>query len=165
MRLLVLLDGVVIAALLGERLAARDDGTHAKLRTGFQDVVVRVENDAARFGPSENFGAKAGVGAADFDGPDFGIALGLDLKFHRHAEEIEILLDLAINAETGLGAKDGIGNVKFGYSGGIDPLGKERLNVGRSGLIGVGHRGGRGRCIPKRKVGRLGRRLDGVILS
>ena len=126
---------------------------------------MRVENDAARFGPAENFGAEAGVGAADFDGLDFGIALGLDLKFHRHAEEIEILLDLAIDAETGLGAKDGIGNVEFGDSGGIDPLRKERLNIGRSGLIGIGRRGAGGRRIPKREVGRLGRRLDDVILG
>ena len=75
-RLAVLLDGVVETALLGERLAAGDDGAHAQALARFEDVIVRIERDAVGFGPPERFHFKIGVGAADFHGLDLGIALG-----------------------------------------------------------------------------------------
>src|SRR5207302_9977108 len=103
-RLLVLLDSGVITRMLRKSFAASNDGANAKLQIGFQDRVMRIEGDAAWLGPAENFGGKAGIGAANFDGLELGIPFGLDLNLHGHAEKVEILFHPAIEAEAGLGS-------------------------------------------------------------
>src|SRR6202030_667364 len=65
--LLILLDRVVIAPLLSKRFAPRDNRANPNLHVGFENVDMRIEDDAARLWPAENFGGEAGVGAADFD--------------------------------------------------------------------------------------------------
>ena len=52
-RALILLHGIVVAAQLGERFAARDDSAHAQPLARFQNVVVRVEDNAVGFRPPE----------------------------------------------------------------------------------------------------------------
>ena len=41
----------------------------------------------------------ARIRADDFDSLVFGLAVGIDLQFHRHAEQIEVLRNLADHAE------------------------------------------------------------------
>ena len=86
--------------MFGQRLAARDYGTHVQPLAGLQNVVVRVEDDSIRLGPSEDVQIEVGLLAGDLDGLDFRIAFRLDLEFHRHAEEVETLLYLAHDFET-----------------------------------------------------------------
>ena len=112
-RLGVLLDGVVEAALLGQCFAARDDGPHVQPVAGLEDVVVRVQDNAVRLGPSEDVKIEVGLLAGDLDGLEFRIAFGLDFEFYRHAEEVETLLYLTHDFEPALGAEYRVVHRKF----------------------------------------------------
>ena len=109
-----MLHGVVVAALLGERLSARDDSAHAQPLARFQDVIVRVNDDAVWFWPPERLHGKGRFLAGNLDGLEFRIALGFDLHLDVHAEEIEVLLDLADDSESFLGAVGHVFQVNSG---------------------------------------------------
>ena len=55
----------------------------------------------------------------------FRLAVGVNLQFHRHAEQVHVLLDFAHNAEAFLRAVDGVLVLEFGRAGGVEPLGEE----------------------------------------
>ena len=72
------------------------------------------------------------------DGLEFGIAFGLDFNLDVHVEEIEILLRLADDPESFLGAVDHIFQVEFRDARGMQPLREERPQAER--LRGSGGR-------------------------
>ena len=95
-----MLHGVVVAALLGERFAARDDSAHAQPLARFQNVVVRVEDNSVRLRPSERFHGERRLFPGDRDGLELGISLGLDFNLHVHVKDIQILLRFADDPES-----------------------------------------------------------------
>src|SRR5229473_4693046 len=62
-RALVLLDGLEVAALLGELFAAGDRSAYAQPRARLQDVVVWVDGDAAGLRPAERLDSEVGIRA------------------------------------------------------------------------------------------------------
>src|SRR5260370_27598610 len=114
-----------------------------------------IEDDSAGPGPAENFRGETGIGAADFDRFDFGVAFGLDLDLHGHTEEVEILLHSPIDAQTGLRSIDSVGRVAFRSSGGADPLRENRSHVGLRRLFGIRRLGAGSRRVSSSEVGRL----------
>ena len=81
-----------------------------------------------------------GIGAHDFDALVFGLAVGVDLEVNRHAEEIEVLRDLAHHAEALVIAQavDGVLGLEFRRAGGVEPLGEEPGQLLAVVLLGQG---------------------------
>ncbi len=84
-----------------------------------------IDADAAR--PAEGIHHVLRIGAHHLDLLGFGLAVGLDAQLHRHAEEVEVLLNLADGAEALVVAQpvDGVLVGELRRAGAVDPLRKE----------------------------------------
>jgi hypothetical protein len=78
-------------------LAFEDGDAHLQVGRGLEHPVLGVDADAAR--AAEGVDDKLRVGAHHVDLLGFGLAVGLDAQLDRHAEEVEVLADLADGAE------------------------------------------------------------------
>src|SRR5207244_13582928 len=72
--------------------------------------------------------------AHNFNASVFGIAISLNLKFDRHLEQIEILLDLSQNFVTVLLPQNGVLELEFGNAAAIQPLIEEVPQIPAAGL-------------------------------
>ena len=93
----------------------------------FEHPVAGIDDDAAR--TAEGIDDVLRVGADDVDLLVFGFAVGFNAQIHGHAEEVEVLIDLADGAEAFVIAEavDGVLVGEGGSAGAVDPLGEERL--------------------------------------
>src|SRR4029077_16586331 len=95
---LILADGVVETALLGEILAAGDGGAGAEGSAALEDEVIGIDPDTAGLGAAKGFDGKAGFRADDVYGLQFRIAFGINAQLHGHAKGVQGLLNLAVDA-------------------------------------------------------------------
>ena len=65
----------------------------------------------------------------DLDALRLGLAIGINLQFQRHAEQIKVLRNFAHYAEAFLHAIDGVLHLEFRRAGAIDPLREERSEL------------------------------------
>src|SRR5207244_11557243 len=72
--------------------------------------------------------------AHNFNASVFGIAVSLNLKFDRHLEQIEILLDLSQNFVTVLLPKNGVLELEFWNAAAIQPLIDEVSKISYGGV-------------------------------
>ena len=96
-RLLILGQGPDQVALRHQLLPLQDGDAHLQVGGGFEHPVAGIDADAAR--PPEGVDHVLGIGADDVDLLVHGFAVGLNAQVDRHAEEVEILVDLADGAE------------------------------------------------------------------
>src|ERR1019366_4969802 len=75
-----------------QSLAFENAYAHLQVRSGLEHPVLRIEADAA--GPAECVHYVLRISADDLDSLRFSLAFGFDAYFHRHAEEVEVLLNL-----------------------------------------------------------------------
>ena len=127
-----------------------DGDADLEVGRGLEHPVAGIDGDVAR--AAEGIDDVLGVGADDVDSLIFGFAVGFDAQVDGHAEEVEVLVDLADGAEALVIAEavDGVLVGEGGSAGAVDPLGEEGsellltlgfgdfFEVGRAdGLVGV----------------------------
>ena len=111
----------------GDQLLALEDGdAHLQVRCGLEHHIVGVNADAT--GAAKGIHDVLRISADDFDLLVFGLAVGFNAQVDGHAEEVEVLLNLADGPEALVVAEAIVGVLvsKFGRAGTVDPLGKER---------------------------------------
>ena len=87
--------------------------------------MIGIDDDASRF--TESLYAERRVRSHDFDRFLFGLAVGIDLELHWHAEEIKILRNLSDNTKALVVAQpiNRVLGLEFRSASRIQPLGKE----------------------------------------
>ena len=107
-------------------LAFEDGDADLEVGRGLEHPVAGIDADAAR--AAEGVDNVLGFGADHIDLLVLGFAVGLDAELDGHAEEVEILVDLADGAEALVVAEavDGVLVGEGRRAGAVDPLGEER---------------------------------------
>ena len=99
-RSLILSDGVVELALLGEIFAAGNGGAGAERGAGFKNDIVGIDLDSAGLRPAKRLDREPGFRADDVDGFLLRISFRVDAQIHWHTKRVQGLLDLANDAKS-----------------------------------------------------------------
>ena len=129
---LILIDRIVVFALVGEFLAAVNQDRDSDIGRHPKYFFPRIDNHKFRF--ALGLDLELARFAHNFNASVFGIAISLNLKFDRHLEQIEILLDLSQNFVTVLLPKNGVLELEFGNAAAIQPLIEEVPQIPAAGL-------------------------------
>ena len=103
----------------------QDGDADLEVGRGLEHPVAGIDGDVAR--AAEGIDDVLRVGADDVDLLILGFAVGFNAQVHGHAEEVEVLVDLADGAEALAIAEavDGVFVGEGGSAGAIDPLREE----------------------------------------